>query len=51
MTCKDCIRYKACDIVDVVDIFRMSEMAELCESFKADGLIMSKTSAGTAERS
>lgn len=45
MTCKDCIHYKVCKIIDMAGIW---EKAELCECFKTDGLIMCKTSAGTA---
>ena len=37
MTCKDCIHYKVCKIIDMAGIW---EKAELCESFKAANLVV-----------
>lgn len=37
MTCKDCIHYKVCKIIDMAGIW---EKAELCECFKAANLVV-----------
>ena len=37
MTCKDCIHYKVCKIIDMAGIW---EKAELCECFKAADLVV-----------